>query len=63
LQQKQENALIGKVEGALKVASEVAQRLAVGQDTIDAISRHVIEACDRHRTAVTQVKAIKADWL
>jgi len=60
---QQMTGLIGKVAVALKVASEVAQRLDVGQDTIDAISRHVIEACDRHRTAVTQVKAIRSDWL
>jgi len=60
---QQMTGLIGKVAVALKVASEVAQRLDVGQDTIDAISRHVIEACDRHRTAVMQVKAIKSDWL
>lgn len=60
---QQMTGLIGKVTEALKVATEVTQKLGVSQDTIDAVSRHVIEACDRHRTAATQLKAIKPDWL
>ncbi|MBI5926279.1 MAG: HipA domain-containing protein [Aquabacterium sp.] len=60
---QQMKGLIGKVTEALKLTGEIAQRHRVGQDTIDAISQHVIEACDRHRTAATQVKAIKPDWL
>ncbi len=60
---QQMTSLIGKVTEALKATSEVTQKLGVGQDTIDAVSQHVIEACGRHRTAATQVKAIKPDWL
>jgi serine/threonine-protein kinase HipA len=60
---QQLTGLIGKVTDALKVASEEAQKRGVGQAPIDAISQHVIEACDRHRTAATQVKTIKPDWL
>lgn len=60
---QQMTSLIGKVTEALKAASEVAQQRGGGQDTIYAVSQHVIEACDRHRTATTQVKAIKPDWL
>lgn len=60
---QQMTGLIGKVTDALKVASEEAQKRGVGQAPIDAISQHVIEACDRHRNAATQVKTIKPDWL
>jgi serine/threonine-protein kinase HipA len=60
---QQMTGLIGKVTDALKVASEEVQKRGVGQAPIDAISQHVIEACDRHRTAATQVKTIKPDWL
>lgn len=55
--------LIDKVTEALKAAREVAQKSGVSQAPIDAISQRVIETCDRHRIAATQVKAIKSDWL
>jgi len=60
---QQMTGLIGKVTDAQKIVSEEARKRGVGQAPIDAISQHVIEACDRHRTAATQVKAIKTDWL
>lgn len=55
--------LIDKVTEALKAAREVAQKSGVSQAPIDAVSQRVIETCDRHRIAATQVKAIKSDWL
>ena len=60
---QQMNGLIGKVTEALKVADEVAQKRGVGQAHIDAVSRYVLDACDKHRRASTQVKAIKPGWL
>lgn len=60
---QQISGLISKVTEAIEIASGIAQKRDLSQETIDAVSRHVIEACDRHRTAATQVKVIKPDWL
>jgi len=60
---QQITGLISKVTEAIEIASGIAQKRDVSQETIDAVSRHVIEACDRHRTSATQVKVIKPDWL
>lgn len=60
---QQITGLISKVPEAIEIASGIAQKRDVNQETIDAVSRHVIEACDRHRTAATQVKVIKPDSL
>lgn len=60
---RQMTGLIDKVTEALKMASDAAHQNGVSRDAVDAITQQVSGTCDRHRTAATQVKAIKPDWL
>lgn len=60
---RQISTITDKVAEALNTARDAAHQSGVVDGVVEAIALHVRNACDRHRTAATQVKDIKLDWL